>query len=536
MALGAHAQGGGPAKTQISDVMYKADGTPAAGTLVIAWPAFITGDNKAVAAGEMTVPIGADGTVSLALAPNVNAYPAGVHYTVQVIPSDGTRSSTEYWTVPTTSPATLGGIRSTLVPAEMALQMVSVSGNQTISGQKTLTGSLAVGSMVLDANGGIVAPANANFVWEGDSITTGQGLAAGQDWASQAMAGAWFAGRGTKYNFAVSGSKTQDVLNRYAAVHALSPAMTGDARYFFVVVGINDIVNTSDAAATIFGRLQAIWASARADGYKIVAATLLPLQGHTVAQETTRQALNLSIRTATGWDYLLDFDQVLPDCVGPELLSGWAASDGAGSDAAGAYGGQRDAEPGGVEHGGAGLRPVGTGMGERGEVADGGADGDDRQPACVSAADGLRGPGGGDRQRQYHVPAADGGRLEGAVQPRRRHGRSADAVSGRAGSGVEFLFDHVQPERVHAVELYGERVRIRHEQYGRRAAGLSGERGRGDGVGIDDEQPGRLISPLPITASNWAVDQNGNGSFQDVTASKMAAGTTVAAQEFTASS
>ncbi len=34
-----------PAKTLVSDVIYKADGTPATGTIVISWPAFITSES-----------------------------------------------------------------------------------------------------------------------------------------------------------------------------------------------------------------------------------------------------------------------------------------------------------------------------------------------------------------------------------------------------------------------------------------------------------------------------------------------------------
>ena len=39
-----------PNKTLISDVVYRADGTPASGTLLITWPALTTADGKAVAA------------------------------------------------------------------------------------------------------------------------------------------------------------------------------------------------------------------------------------------------------------------------------------------------------------------------------------------------------------------------------------------------------------------------------------------------------------------------------------------------------
>ncbi|HEX6879242.1 MAG TPA: hypothetical protein VF135_02670, partial [Terriglobales bacterium] len=84
--------------TRISDVIYRADGLPAAGTLVISWPAFTSGDGEAVAAGRMSVNIGVSGTVDLALVPNTGSTPAS-YYTVVIKATDGT-SSTEYWTVP----------------------------------------------------------------------------------------------------------------------------------------------------------------------------------------------------------------------------------------------------------------------------------------------------------------------------------------------------------------------------------------------------------------------------------------------------
>src|SRR3954468_4031852 len=113
-----------PVTTTVSDIVYRADGTPAAGMLLITWPQFNTSDNKAVASGTMNVTIGAGGAVNIALAPNVGASPAGTFYKVTYKLDDGT-SSTEYWSVPATSPTTISAIRSTVVPASMAVQVVS---------------------------------------------------------------------------------------------------------------------------------------------------------------------------------------------------------------------------------------------------------------------------------------------------------------------------------------------------------------------------------------------------------------------------
>ena len=115
-----------PQTTTIADTVYRADGSPASGTLLITWPQFNTSDNKAVASGTLNVTIGAGGAVSIALAPNAGASPAGTYYKVTYKLDDGT-SSTEYWTVPSTSPTTISAIRSTVVPASMAVQVVSRS-------------------------------------------------------------------------------------------------------------------------------------------------------------------------------------------------------------------------------------------------------------------------------------------------------------------------------------------------------------------------------------------------------------------------
>jgi len=68
--------------TIVQDVVYRADGTPAAGTLVISWPAFTAADNSAVAAGSMSVAIGAQGAINVSLVPNAGGTPDGTYYKV----------------------------------------------------------------------------------------------------------------------------------------------------------------------------------------------------------------------------------------------------------------------------------------------------------------------------------------------------------------------------------------------------------------------------------------------------------------------
>ena len=98
--------------TSVVDSVYTANGGPAAGTLVITWPAFTTSGGTAVAPGELDVMLGANGALDVQLIPNANATPPNVYYSVvyQLQPDE---VRTEYWIVPTTSPATLAEVRTT---------------------------------------------------------------------------------------------------------------------------------------------------------------------------------------------------------------------------------------------------------------------------------------------------------------------------------------------------------------------------------------------------------------------------------------
>lgn len=122
LALALHAQT--VATTTVQGGIYQADGTPVSGTLQLSWPAFTTAAGQAVAAGRLSVPIAPDGTFSVSLAPNIGATPAGLFYTAVYHLNTGT-TSTEYWIVPATSPATLAQVRAQVMPAVQAVQAVS---------------------------------------------------------------------------------------------------------------------------------------------------------------------------------------------------------------------------------------------------------------------------------------------------------------------------------------------------------------------------------------------------------------------------
>jgi hypothetical protein len=158
-AAGAPQSGAGT--TTITDTVYLADGTGASGNVIITWPAFVSASGAAVAAGEISVALGANGALSVALVPNTGATPAGVYYTVVYQLGPG-QVKTEYWVVPTASPANLATVRTTpgsglagqpvslqYVNSELATKandsaVVHLNGVETISGTKTFASSPSV--------------------------------------------------------------------------------------------------------------------------------------------------------------------------------------------------------------------------------------------------------------------------------------------------------------------------------------------------------------------------------------------------------
>ena len=110
--------------TTVQGTVYLANGTAGSGTLLLSWPAFATASGQAITAGSLNVSVGTTGAVSVNLAPNVGATPAGLFYTAVYQMSDGT-TSTEYWIVPSTTPATLAQVRAQVMPAAQAVQVAS---------------------------------------------------------------------------------------------------------------------------------------------------------------------------------------------------------------------------------------------------------------------------------------------------------------------------------------------------------------------------------------------------------------------------
>ena len=183
-----------PSLTTISDTVFRANGSPASGVLLISWPAFSTAGGATVAAGNTSVTLGTGGSMTVQLAPNAGATPAGTFYTVVYQLTDGT-VKVEFWSVGTSSPETISAVRTLggtgigssqfatqqYVNAQLA-NVVHLSGTETISGTKQFTVSpvlptpsqsgQAVNKAYVDASVANVGSGGGNFVNKaGDTMT-----------------------------------------------------------------------------------------------------------------------------------------------------------------------------------------------------------------------------------------------------------------------------------------------------------------------------------------------------------------------------
>lgn len=153
---------------------------------------------------------------------------------------------------------------------------------------------------------------------EGDSITEGALVPSlGRlNWPLQMGGLSEVFSKGTVHNFALGGDLVSSMVTEYATqAHTVKPALPSDQGYFFLMAGANDI-GQSTAAATIYNNLKTIWATARADGFKVFVFTVTPSTGWTVGngKETIRLALNALIAgDSTLYDGIIRGDLLLPD-------------------------------------------------------------------------------------------------------------------------------------------------------------------------------------------------------------------------------
>ena len=151
------------ATTTVQDTVYSANGTPATGSVLVSWNAFTTASGQGVAAGSTSATIGANGVLTMALAPNAGATPMGTYYTAVFHLGDGT-TSREYWVVPAAPAgggvATLAAIRNQVLPASVAMQTVSKQYVDT-----------AIANAVAGSSGGIPLDASPYVLKAGDTMT-----------------------------------------------------------------------------------------------------------------------------------------------------------------------------------------------------------------------------------------------------------------------------------------------------------------------------------------------------------------------------
>lgn len=97
LAWGAVCALAAPPLTLIHDTLYRADGTPFAGTAVISWTSFVASDGTSIPQGSLTVPI-AGGLIRIRLVPGTSANPS-INYTVKFV-TGGSTLFTDVWSVP----------------------------------------------------------------------------------------------------------------------------------------------------------------------------------------------------------------------------------------------------------------------------------------------------------------------------------------------------------------------------------------------------------------------------------------------------
>ncbi len=118
------------ALTTVQDTVYNAGGVPTGGTVLVSWTGFTTAGGSAVPAGTTSAAVGANGALTIELAPNAGATPLGSYYTAVFHLTDGT-TSRQFWVVPATSagggPVKLASIETTVLPTSVAMQTVSKS-------------------------------------------------------------------------------------------------------------------------------------------------------------------------------------------------------------------------------------------------------------------------------------------------------------------------------------------------------------------------------------------------------------------------
>lgn len=163
-------------------------------------------------------------------------------------------------------------------------------------------------------------------VFEGDSLTydvasCGGGVTPAL-WPAQMLASTLskFTSVSVSTNQAYCGERTDQMITQYSSqVYPYRPGgvsaatTTAGSSYLFLWAGVNDIHSAFTTPEVAYANLKTLWATARADGFKVIAFTLAPLFGDEAAAVT----LNTYILSDTSlYDYLIRTEKIFPDNTG----------------------------------------------------------------------------------------------------------------------------------------------------------------------------------------------------------------------------
>ena len=127
-----------PALTTIQDTLYKADGTPFSGFVLIEWKSFEAADSSNIATNNVTVPI-VNGILTVQLAPNAG----GSSYAVRYV-SDSKAQFWEVWVVPVSvTPVGLDDVRVAVAPSSSGTGGSGDTGQDTQIPESSVVGLLS---------------------------------------------------------------------------------------------------------------------------------------------------------------------------------------------------------------------------------------------------------------------------------------------------------------------------------------------------------------------------------------------------------
>lgn len=131
LGLGAGALWASPPLTTIQDQLYRANGTPVDGTLLISWKAFVASDNSNIPANTLRVPV-SSGLLRVKLVPTTTALTTASYTVMYLI--DGKLTNTETWSVPgSVAPVAVRMVRVSTTPVttpagDTVIQIADVTG------------------------------------------------------------------------------------------------------------------------------------------------------------------------------------------------------------------------------------------------------------------------------------------------------------------------------------------------------------------------------------------------------------------------